>query len=57
MAARRPITIGDITSALGIGLGEATKILGLLLDDERLSVVQHGELLYYVAMARKGEGS
>ena len=57
MAARRPVTIGDIASALGISPGEGAKIVGPLLDNRRLEVVQHGDLLYYVPIARKGEGS
>ncbi len=57
MVARRPVTIGDIASALGFSLAEAAKIVGSLLDGKRLEVVRHGDLLYYVPIARKGEGS
>lgn len=57
MAARRPVTIGDIASALGVSPGEAAKIVGPLLDSRRLEVVRHGDLLYYVPIARKREGS
>ncbi len=57
MVARRPVTIGDIASALGVSPGEAAKIVGSLLDGKRLEVVRHGDLLYYVPIARKGEGS
>ncbi len=57
MAARRPVTISDIASVLGVSPGEAAKIVGSLLDGKRLEVVRHGDLLYYVSIARKGEGS
>ncbi len=57
MAARRPVTIGDIAAALGASPGEVAKIVGSLLDGKRLKVVRHGELLYYVSIVRKGEGS
>ena len=56
MAARRPVTISDIASVLGVSLGGAAKIVGSLLDSNRLEVVRHGDLLYYVSIARKGEG-
>jgi len=56
MAARRPVTVQDVASAVGMSLAESAKLLGAMTDDGVLEVVRHGEMLYHSAMARKGEG-
>ncbi len=56
MAARRPVTVQDVASAVGISLAESAKLLGTMTDAGVLEVVRHGGMLYHSAMARKGEG-
>ncbi len=56
MAARRPVTVQDVASAVGMSLAESAKLLGVMTDGGVLEVVRHGEMLYHSAMARKGEG-
>ncbi len=56
MAARRPVTVQDVASAVGISLAESAKLLGEMTDAGVLTVVRHGEMLYHMAMARNGEG-
>ncbi len=56
MAARRPVTVQDVASAVGLSLAESAKLIGAMTDEGVLEVVRHGEMLYHSAMARKGEG-
>lgn len=56
MAARRPVTVQDVASAVGMSLAESAKLIGAMTDAGVLEVVRHGEMLYHRAMARKGEG-
>jgi len=49
MAARRPVTIADVTKAIGTSQAEAAKTLSLLVQNKRLTLVWHGETQYYVA--------
>ncbi len=56
MAARRPVTVGDVASSVGMGLAESAKLLGEMTDGGLLEVVRHGDILYHRAMARNGEG-
>lgn len=49
MAERRPVTVSDVARALGSSQAHAAKILGRLLDEKRISVVQHEEKQYYRA--------
>jgi wyosine [tRNA(Phe)-imidazoG37] synthetase (radical SAM superfamily) len=56
MAARRPVTVQDVSAAVGMSLAESAKLLGAMTDEGVLEVVRHGQMLYHRAMARKGEG-
>jgi wyosine [tRNA(Phe)-imidazoG37] synthetase (radical SAM superfamily) len=56
MAARRPVTVQDVASSVGMSLAESAKLLGSMTDSGLLEVVRHGEILYHRAMARNGEG-
>ena len=49
MAERRPVTAGDVASAIGTNLVDASKRLSDLVEDGRLELVRHGETLYYRA--------
>lgn len=49
MGARRPVTVTDVADAVGVSRAEAAKILGALLDKGSITVVRHGEKLYYRA--------
>jgi wyosine [tRNA(Phe)-imidazoG37] synthetase (radical SAM superfamily) len=47
MAARRPVTAIDVARATGTSQAAAAKLLNELVEKEVLSVVWHGETLYY----------
>ena len=47
MAARRPVTTVDVARSVGISQAAAAKLLNELVEREVLSVVRHGETLYY----------
>ena len=47
MAARRPVTAIDVARSVGVSQAAAAKMLNQLVDDGVLSVVRHGESLYY----------
>jgi predicted Rossmann fold nucleotide-binding protein DprA/Smf involved in DNA uptake len=47
MAARRPVTAGDVAKVVGISQAAAAKLLVRLEERGVLSVVRHGENLYY----------
>ncbi|MEA3409732.1 MAG: hypothetical protein U9Q95_05235, partial [Candidatus Eisenbacteria bacterium] len=47
MAARRPVTAIDVARSAGISQAAAAKRLNALVDRGVLSVVRHGETLYY----------
>jgi wyosine [tRNA(Phe)-imidazoG37] synthetase (radical SAM superfamily) len=47
MAARRPVTATDVARATGTNLAAAVKMLNELEEKRVLSVVRHGETLYY----------
>ncbi len=47
MAARRPVTAIDVARAVGVSQAAAAKMLNELVDRGVLSVVRHGETLYY----------
>ncbi len=47
MAARRPVTVADVSNAFGMSQAAAAKALGDLIDRGVLEVVRHGEKLYY----------
>lgn len=49
MGARRPVTVTDVANAVGLSRAEAAKVLGSLLDKGAITVVRHGEKLYYRA--------
>jgi wyosine [tRNA(Phe)-imidazoG37] synthetase (radical SAM superfamily) len=49
MAARRPITVDDVATALGMSHADAGRILGELVEKSVLTLVPHGEKLYYKA--------
>jgi len=49
MAARRPITIDDVATALGTSHAHAGRILAQLVEKKLLTLVPHGEKLYHVA--------
>ena len=47
MAARRPVTAGDVARTIGISQAAAAKLLNELVERGSLSVVRHGQTLYY----------
>jgi wyosine [tRNA(Phe)-imidazoG37] synthetase (radical SAM superfamily) len=47
MAARRPVTAIDVARSVGVSQAAATKRLNALVERGVLSVVRHGERLYY----------
>ena len=47
MAARRPVTAIEVARAVGVSQAAAAKMLNELVDRGVLSVVRHGETLYY----------
>lgn len=47
MAARRPITIDDVATALGTSHAEAERIVAQLVERGLLTLVSHGEKLYH----------
>jgi wyosine [tRNA(Phe)-imidazoG37] synthetase (radical SAM superfamily) len=47
MAARRPVTATDVARATGLNLAATVKVLNELEQKGVLSVVRHGETLYY----------
>ena len=47
MAARRPVTAFDVARSIGTSQAAAAKMLNELVEKEVLSVVRHGETLYY----------
>ncbi|MFH1688846.1 MAG: radical SAM protein [Candidatus Eisenbacteria bacterium] len=47
MAARRPVTAFDVARSIGMSQAAAAKMLNELVEKEVLSVVRHGETLYY----------
>lgn len=49
MAARRPITIDDVATALGTSHADAGRILARLVEKGLLALVPHGEKLYHKA--------
>jgi wyosine [tRNA(Phe)-imidazoG37] synthetase (radical SAM superfamily) len=54
MASRRPVTLQDVSSALGLSRAEASKILGILVDRGCLELVEHDEKRYYWARRERG---
>lgn len=49
MAERRPVTVSDVARSLGSSQAHAAKILGRLLDEDRIRVVTHDRKQYYRA--------
>lgn len=49
MAARRPVTVADVATAIGTNRAEAAKTLDSLAKSGLLRLVRHGERLYYRA--------
>jgi wyosine [tRNA(Phe)-imidazoG37] synthetase (radical SAM superfamily) len=49
MAARRPITVDDVATALGTSHADAGRVLARLVEKKRLTLVPHGEKLYHKA--------
>jgi wyosine [tRNA(Phe)-imidazoG37] synthetase (radical SAM superfamily) len=47
MAARRPVTAHDVARSAGLSQAAAAKLLNELVERGLLSVVRHGETLYY----------
>jgi wyosine [tRNA(Phe)-imidazoG37] synthetase (radical SAM superfamily) len=47
MAERRPVTVIDVARSAGLSAAAAAKILNELVDRGVLSVVRHGETVYY----------
>ena len=47
MAARRPVTAFDVARSTGMSQAAAAKMLNELVEKQVLSVVRHGETLYY----------
>lgn len=47
MAERRPVTVIDVARTAGLSAAAAAKLLNQLVDDGVLSVVRHGETVYY----------
>jgi wyosine [tRNA(Phe)-imidazoG37] synthetase (radical SAM superfamily) len=54
MASRRPVTLDDVCSALGIARPAAVKVLGSLTDDGVLELVRRGEKQYYYCRPERG---
>ena len=47
MAGRRPVTAVDVARSAGLSAAAAAKMLNELVDRGVLSVVRHGETVYY----------
>lgn len=54
MAARRPVTAVDVAKAVGLSAAMAAKVLSELVEKRVLSVVRHGETLYYRTRTERG---
>jgi len=54
MASRRPVTLEDVASAVGISRAEAAKILGSLIDRGLLELVRHDQKQYYCTRQERG---
>lgn len=54
MAARRPVTLEDISRAVGTSRAEAAKLVSALTEKSVLTLVRHGGKLYYRATPERG---
>jgi wyosine [tRNA(Phe)-imidazoG37] synthetase (radical SAM superfamily) len=54
MAARRPVTAEDVARSAGLSLAASAKIMSDLTEKNRLTVVRHGEKLYYRNCLERG---
>jgi wyosine [tRNA(Phe)-imidazoG37] synthetase (radical SAM superfamily) len=54
MAARRPVTAHDVARSTGTSQASAAKMLNELVEKGVLSVVRHGETLYYRQYSERG---
>jgi wyosine [tRNA(Phe)-imidazoG37] synthetase (radical SAM superfamily) len=54
MATRRPVTSVDVSRSAGVSLAAAAKTLDELVEKGLLSVVRHGETLYYRTCLERG---
>lgn len=54
MASRRPVTLEDVSSALGMSRAEAAKFLASMVDRGLLELVRHDQKQYYYCRQERG---